>query len=84
MLNEKGIKVLSLFFIDEVQKYRTVNGEKGIYAKINLSYSPFNKFLIYLQYAINYKPDNESIGSGYNKIENNYEQLLRFNIAWSL
>ncbi len=58
--------------------------EKGIYAKINLSYSPFNRFLIYLQYAINFKPDNESIGSGYNKIENNYEQLLRFNIAWSL
>ncbi|GHU94883.1 hypothetical protein FACS1894208_06720 [Clostridia bacterium] len=29
---EKGIKVLSLFFIDEVGKYRTVDGEKGIYA----------------------------------------------------
>ena len=29
---EKGIKVLSLFFIDEVKKYRTPEGEKGIYA----------------------------------------------------
>lgn len=31
---EKGIKVLSLFFIDEVKKYRTADGEKGIYAKM--------------------------------------------------
>jgi len=29
---EKGIKVLSLFFIDEVAKYRTAEGDKGIYA----------------------------------------------------
>jgi len=32
MYFDKGIKVLSLFFIDEVAKYRTVDGEKGIYA----------------------------------------------------
>jgi type III restriction enzyme len=31
---ERGIKVLSLFFIDEVAKYRTVEGEKGIYAEM--------------------------------------------------
>jgi len=31
---EKGIKVLSLFFIDKVEKYRTGTGEKGIYAKM--------------------------------------------------
>ena len=31
---EKGIKVLSLFFIDEVKKYRTETGEKGIYASM--------------------------------------------------
>ena len=31
---ERGIKVLSLFFIDEVAKYRTAEGEKGIYAQI--------------------------------------------------
>ncbi len=30
----KGIKVLSLFFIDEVKKYRTEDGGKGIYAKM--------------------------------------------------
>lgn len=58
--------------------------EKGIYAKINLSYSPFNSFVVYMQYALNYKPDNESIGSGYNKIDKNYEQLLRMNISLSL
>lgn len=31
---EKGIKVLSLFFIDKVEKYRTETGEKGIYAQM--------------------------------------------------
>lgn len=31
---DKGIKVLSLFFIDEVKKYRTETGEKGLYAKM--------------------------------------------------
>jgi len=31
---EQGIKVLSLFFIDEVAKYRTADGEKGIYAEM--------------------------------------------------
>ena len=31
---EKGIKVLSLFFIDEVAKYRTTDGEQGIYAEM--------------------------------------------------
>ena len=31
---EKGIKVLSLFFIDEVKKYRTEDGSKGIYAQM--------------------------------------------------
>ncbi|MCL2286825.1 MAG: DEAD/DEAH box helicase family protein [Firmicutes bacterium] len=30
----KGIKVLSLFFIDEVAKYRTAENEKGIYAEM--------------------------------------------------
>mgnify|MGYP000706663422 FL=1 len=31
---EKGIKVLSLFFIDEVKKYRGPEGGKGIYAQM--------------------------------------------------
>lgn len=31
---EKGIKVLSLFFIDRVEKYRTDDGSKGIYAQM--------------------------------------------------
>ncbi|MBO4897472.1 MAG: DEAD/DEAH box helicase family protein [Clostridia bacterium] len=31
---DKGIKVLSLFFIDEVKKYRLPDGAKGIYAEM--------------------------------------------------
>ncbi|MCY9664888.1 hypothetical protein M5X11_07945 [Paenibacillus alginolyticus] len=31
---EKGIKVLSLFFIDEVKKYRAEDGGKGVYAQM--------------------------------------------------
>ncbi len=32
--SDKGIKVLSLFFIDEVKKYRLEDGSKGIYAQM--------------------------------------------------
>ena len=31
---EKGIKVLSLFFIDEVAKYRSAEGDQGVYAEM--------------------------------------------------
>lgn len=31
---EKGIKVLSLFFVDEVKKYRDQDGGKGVYAQM--------------------------------------------------
>lgn len=34
MYLDKGIKVLSLFFIDEVKKYRAEDGGKGIYAQM--------------------------------------------------
>lgn len=34
MYFDKGIKVLSLFFIDEVKKYRAEDGGKGIYAQM--------------------------------------------------
>lgn len=34
MLNGHGIKVLSLFFIDKVEKYRTEDGSMGIYAQM--------------------------------------------------
>ena len=34
LYTEKGIKVLSLFFIDEVKKYRTEDGDSGIYAEM--------------------------------------------------
>ncbi|MBQ7110336.1 MAG: DEAD/DEAH box helicase family protein [Thermoguttaceae bacterium] len=33
-LAKRGVKVLSLFFIDRVDKFRGPNGEKGIYAQI--------------------------------------------------
>jgi len=31
---DKGIKALSLFFIGGVKKYRSVDGDKGIYAQM--------------------------------------------------
>ena len=34
---DKGIKVLSLFFIDRVEKYRGTDGEKGIYAQMRIT-----------------------------------------------
>jgi type III restriction enzyme len=34
MYSDKGIKVLSLFFIDEVGKYRAADGGKGVYARM--------------------------------------------------
>ncbi|MCQ4022356.1 MULTISPECIES: DEAD/DEAH box helicase family protein [unclassified Ruminococcus] len=34
MLSRRGIKVLSLFFIDKVEKYRTEDGGMGIYAQM--------------------------------------------------
>lgn len=33
-LRERGVKVLSLFFIDQVQNYRTANGDDGLIAEI--------------------------------------------------
>ncbi len=47
---EKGIKVLSLFFIDEVKKYRTEDGEKGIYAK--LFEECYNELMAKPRYAV--------------------------------
>jgi len=32
--HDKGIKILSLFFIDEVANYRTADGSKGVYATL--------------------------------------------------
>ncbi len=34
LYHKKGIKVLSLFFIDKVEKYRTEEGKPGIYAEM--------------------------------------------------
>ena len=66
MLNEKGIKVLSLFFIDEVQKYRTVNGEKGIYAKIfEKCYNELLELPKYSELKKRYIEDVSKVHNGY-------------------
>ncbi|MCC8019179.1 MAG: DEAD/DEAH box helicase family protein, partial [Rikenellaceae bacterium] len=46
---DKGIKVLSLFFIDEVKKYRTEVGGKGIYAQ--MFEECYNELLAHPKYA---------------------------------
>lgn len=49
MYTEKGIKVLSLFFIDEVKKYRTEDGGKGIYAE--MFEECYNQLIAYEKYT---------------------------------
>ncbi len=46
---DKGIKVLSLFFIDEVKKYRTEDGDPGIYAQ--MFEECYNELMAKPQYA---------------------------------
>ena len=48
-LLEKGIKILTLFFIDEVKKYRTADGDKGIYAEMFEKY--YSELLALPKYA---------------------------------
>ena len=63
---EKGIKVLSLFFIDEVKKYRTPEGEKGIYAQ--MFENCYNELINMPKYAElkNQFPSNaETVHDGY-------------------
>lgn len=63
---EKGIKVLSLFFIDEVKKYRTETGEKGIYAQ--MFEECYNELINKSEYAIlkeKFNTDVEKAHNGY-------------------
>jgi|LSQX01.3.fsa_nt_gb type III restriction enzyme len=45
----QGIKVLSLFFIDEVAKYRTIDGKKGSYAQ--MFEECYNELIVRPKYA---------------------------------
>ncbi len=63
---EKGIKVLSLFFIDEVKKYRTADGEKGIYAE--MFERCYNELISQPQYAplkAQFPSSAETVHNGY-------------------
>ena len=63
---EKDIKVLSLFFIDEVKKYRSADGEKGIYAKM------FEKCYEELINKPKYAPLKEKFPASCDKVHNGY------------
>lgn len=62
----KGIKVLSLFFIDEVAKYRAADGGKGIYAQL------FEECYTELINRPRYAPIKERFTSDVSKIHNGY------------
>ncbi|MDR1410420.1 MAG: DEAD/DEAH box helicase family protein [Oscillospiraceae bacterium] len=63
---EKGIKVLSLFFIDEVAKYRTAEGDKGIYAEM------FEECYAELLALNKFVPLRERFTAGISAIHNGY------------
>lgn len=63
---EKGIKVLSLFFIDEVKKYRTADGKKGIYAEM------FERCYNELINKPKYSPLKKQFTADTSKIHNGY------------
>lgn len=66
MYLDKGIKVLSLFFIDRVEKYRTSDGGKGIYAEM------FEKCYAELMAKPKYAPLKERFTADISKIHNGY------------
>ena len=62
----KGIKVLSLFFIDEVKKYRTADGEKGIYAQMfEQCYQELLNLPKYAELKKQFSTDVTAIHNGY-------------------
>lgn len=63
---DKGIKVLSLFFIDKVDKYRHEDGSKGIYAKM------FEESYTELMSKPKYAPLWERFTSNVSEIHNGY------------
>ncbi|MDR0914623.1 MAG: DEAD/DEAH box helicase family protein [Oscillospiraceae bacterium] len=64
MYYDKGIKVLSLFFIDEVAKYRTVEGGKGIYAL--MFEECYNELLNREKYAVLRDRFNTAVNKAHN------------------
>lgn len=63
---DKRIKVLSLFFIDEVKKYRTETGEKGIYAQMfEECYNELINKPKYAELKDKFNPDVEKAHNGY-------------------
>lgn len=63
---DKGIKVLSLFFIDKVEKYRHEDGAPGIYAKM------FEECYLELIAKPKYTAIRESFSSDITKLHNGY------------
>lgn len=63
---QKGIKVLSLFFIDKVDKYRHEDGTSGIYAKM------FEECYLELLSKPKYAPIRERFSSDVSKVHNGY------------
>lgn len=63
---DKGIKVLSLFFIDKVEKYRHEDGTPGIYAKM------FEECYLELIAKPKYAAIRESFSSDISKLHNGY------------
>ena len=63
---DKGIKVLSLFFIDKVEKYRHEDGTPGIYAKM------FEECYLELIAKPKYADIRESFSSDITKLHNGY------------
>jgi len=63
---EKGIKVLSLFFIDKVNKYRHEDGSKGIYA--NMFEESYNELIAKPKYA----PIQERFTADISAVHNGY------------
>lgn len=62
----KGIKVLSLFFIDEVKKYRTADGEKGIYAQMfERCYQELLNLSKYAELKKQFPADVQAVHNGY-------------------
>lgn len=66
MYLDKGIKVLSLFFIDRVEKYRTADGGKGIYAEM------FEKCYAELMAKPKFAPLKEKFTADISKVHNGY------------
>lgn len=63
---EKGIKVLSLFFIDEVKKYRTPEGGKGVYAQMfEELYTELIALPKYAQLREQFTADAQRVHDGY-------------------